>query len=250
MKLKKALLIPDCHRPWHHKRAYNLMLKVAKDICVDEIYLLGDYADFYCVSSHQKDPRVGSMIDKEINDVVQGLDEIDSQFPHAKKTYIVGNHEHRLERFVLNNASQLFGYVDLVDLLGLRERPKWSVIPYSPNQKVQIGRSKLYARHEPLSSSAKATATRALCSVVYGHIHKIEESHIVGMDGTNHVAFSVGWLGDKRKDLVFGYVKSQHQWQMGFGLVYIDPKSRYFYHHKVHILDNVTCVVNGKLYKP
>jgi hypothetical protein len=85
--------------------------------------------------------------------------------------------------------------------------------------------------------------------VVYGHIHRIEESHIVGLDGTNHVAFSVGWLGDKRKDKIFNYVKGHWQWQLGFGLVWVDPATNYFYHQKIHILDNYTCVVNGKKYK-
>ena len=108
------------------------------------------------------------------------------------------------------------------------------------------------ARHEPLSSSAKATASKALCSLVYGHIHRIEESHIVGLDGTNHVCFSVGWLGDKRKDKIFDYVKGHWQWQMGFGLVYVDTKTRIFFHHKVHILEvgnKVFCLVNGKKYE-
>lgn len=33
--------------------------------------------------------------------------------------------------------------------------------------------SYLTARHEPLGNSAKLTSQRALCSVVYGHIHRI-----------------------------------------------------------------------------
>jgi len=71
----------------------------------------------------------------------------------------------------------------------------------------------------------------------------------VAMDGKNHVCMSVGWLGDKSKEKIYGYVKNHHQWQMGFGLAYVDPKSRFFYHHKIHIMENMTCVVNGKLYK-
>jgi hypothetical protein len=72
------------------------------------------------------------------------------------------------------------------------------------------------------------------------------------MDGTNHVAFSVGWLGDKNQDLIFNYVKNHHQWQLGFGLVYVNEKTRYFYHQKIHILEQgnkYSCVVNGKLYE-
>ena len=29
----------------------------------------------------------------------------------------------------------------------------------------------------------------------------------------------------------------------------MDEKTKYFYHEKIHILDNYTCVVNGKIFK-
>jgi hypothetical protein len=100
-----------------------------------------------------------------------------------------------------------------------------------------------------LGTNARVTASKALCSVVFGHTHRIEESHIVGLDGRNHVSFSVGWLGDKKKDKIFDYVKNHWQWQLGFGLVYVDTSNGYFYHHKIHILDNYTCVFDGKVFK-
>ena len=250
MSLKLVGLIPDTHRPFHHKRAYNLMLQVFSDLGVDAIYLLGDYADFYSVMSHQKDPRLPSMLEKEVEDINLGLDELDDIFPDAKKTYIEGNHCYRLERYLQDKAPAIFGMVDCQQLFGMYNRPNWNWISYKPDQSVKILNSKLYARHEPVGTSARVTAARSLCSVVFGHTHRIEESHIVGLDGSNHVAFSVGWLGDARKDQVFGYVKNHNQWQMGFGLVWIETKTRYFYHQKIHILDNITCVVNGKIYKP
>lgn len=247
--MKKALLIPDTHRPFHDRKAYNLMLKVAQDVKPDEIVILGDYADFYSVSSHAKDPRIPQMLIDEVNDVLDGLAEIDKIWPDAKKIFIEGNHEYRLERYLCERAPALFGVTSTEHLLQLAGRINWRFVPYGPNQKHKILNSFLSARHEPLGTTAKATASKALCSVVYGHIHRIEESHIVGLDELNHVSFSVGWLGDKTKDQVFSYVKGHWQWQLGFGLVYVDPASRYFYHQKVHILDNYTCVVNGKLYK-
>lgn len=249
MDLVPCLIIPDTHRPYHHKKAYKLMLEVASFIQPKHIYFLGDYADFYAVSSHGRHPQLMQLLTDEVCDVIQGLEELDKMFPDAKKTFIEGNHEYRLERYLINNAPALFGTTSTQDILQLRDRPNWTFIPYGPNQMTKIAGSKLRARHEPLAPTAKGTAAKALCSLVYGHIHRIEESHIVGLDGSNHVAFSLGWLGDKRKDLVFGYVRNHHQWQMGFGLVYVDPSSGLFYHQKVHILEignKLSCVVNGK----
>ena len=156
------------------------------------------------------------------------------------------------ERYLLNKCPELFGITEFKRLIKIDQRKNWHFIPYGPNQQYQVLGSYLKARHEPLASSAKATSAKALCSLVYGHVHRIEESHIVGLDSTNHVSFSVGWLGDKRNDKIFGYVKNHHQWQLGFGLVYVDPKTRMFYHQKIHILENdgkYSCVVNGKYYE-
>ena len=227
------------------------MLKSTAGLGVDEVLILGDYADFYSVSSHQKDPRVFGMLTDEIADVLVGLDQINQVFPKAHKVFLQGNHEFRLERYLIDKAPALFGVTETRNILGFDRMPNWTYIPYGPNQSYSVLGSHLRARHEPLANNAKLTATKAMCSLVYGHIHRIEESHIVGMDGTNHVAFSVGWLGDKRQDKIYSYVKNHHQWQLGFGLVYVDPKTRYFYHQKVHIHEhknNYSCVVNGKRY--
>ena len=248
--MKLALVIPDVHRPFHDKKAYALMMKVGADLRPDEVVLLGDYADFYSVSSHTKDPRLPSMLVDEVTDVIEGLDEIDKVFGGAQKVFIEGNHEFRLERFLCDKAPSLFGVTDTEHLLKMHSRPKWRFIPYTPHQKYQILGSKLMARHEPPGTTAKAAASKGMVNLVYGHIHRIEEAHVVSLDDTNHVSFSVGWLGNKYHR-AFYYVKQHWQWQLGFGLVWVDPATKYFYHQKVQIIESgncYTCVVNGKKY--
>jgi len=251
VSLKTALIIPDCHIPYHDQCAYQLMLNVARDLSIDEIVILGDFADFYAISSHGRHPLLMHTLKHEVELVNSKLDELDILFPRAQKYFIEGNHEHRLERYLSNMASALFGVTETRTLFNLDKRSMWHFLDYGPNQLHSVLGSYLKARHEPVASSAKLTAARALCSLVYGHIHRIEQSHMVGIEGIDHVAFSVGWLGDKTQDLIFGYVKGHHQWQLGFGLVYVDPETKYFYHQKIHILTNgrrYSCVANGKLY--
>lgn len=249
-KLKLALLIPDCHRPWHDKRAYSLMIQVAKHLKPDGIYIMGDYADTYNLSGHgPKDPRIIETLKDEVDDVNAGLDELDKLFPYAKKYYISGNHEFRMARYIQNRCPEIFGFVDCVELFKINQRKNWTWINYGPTQKTRVLESKLFIRHEPIGSSAKATASKALCSIAWGHTHKIEESHITGLNGEEHVAFSCGWLGQKKADEIFGYCKSHQQWQLGFGLVYVDPVTKNFYHQIIHILDNYTCVAGGRIFK-
>jgi len=226
------------------------MIKVARDIKIDELVILGDYGDIYSLHQHGgKDPTLVNTLTQEIEEINKHLDEIDINFPTAKKIYIEGNHEYRLERYILNKCPEFFGVTEYKLLTKMDRRYNWTFIPYGPNQRHNILGSKLIARHEPLGNNAKNTASKALCSLVYGHIHRIEESHLVGLTGENHVCFSVGWLGDKTMDKVYGYVKGHHQWQLGFGIVYADEKTGNFYHHKIHIQDDYTCIFNGKIYK-
>ena len=226
------------------------MLEVAAHVGVKEIVILGDLADFYFASGHgPKHPKLLNSTVEEVDSVNAFLDLLQSSFPSAKKKYIEGNHENRLTRFCQNKCPELFGYIDAQTLFKIQNRPGWQWVTYCPNQRTQVLNSKLFARHEPFGSSAKATASRALCSLVYGHIHRIESSFVVGLDGKEHIAFSVGWLGDKRKDQIFGYVKGHAQWQLGFGLVFVDTKTGMFYPQAVHIIEKagrVSCVVNGK----
>jgi len=249
--LKASLIIPDCHFPWVDRKAYNLMLEVASTQKISEVCILGDYADFFSVSSHKKDPTLPSMLDKELVSVNEALTEIDEVFPDARKVYIQGNHEFRLERYLQDQAPALYGLVDCLTLFNLHQRPRWTWVPYGPSQKYQILGSKLYARHEPFSmASPQATARKALCSLVYGHKHTREFSHIVGMDGSDHIVYSPGYLGGHRIfPKIYGYVKSHHQWQLGFDIVYVDPKTKYFYTNPTQILDDYTCVFGGKRFK-
>jgi predicted phosphodiesterase len=247
--MKLALLIPDTHRPYHDKKAYKLMIHAVSQLKIDEIVVLGDYADFYAVSSHGRDPRVAQMLVEEIDDVNAGLDELDALFPAAKKIFIEGNHEYRLERYLMNQAPGLFGVTDTRSILKLNSRPNWGFVSYGPNQAYKVLGSKLYARHEPLGRTSEMTARKAMCSVTFGHIHRIQLNSAVAMDGSQHTAFCCGWLGDKKQNMIFDYVKTHHDWQLGFSLVYVDENTGQFYPVIVPISDNYTCVVNGRGYK-
>jgi hypothetical protein len=254
MSLKAAILWPDTHVSFENTRACNLVLQVMQYLGSDlgGLYLLGDFADFYFASGHgPKHPLMLNTTVKEVTGVLDWLNKFDSLFPTIPKTYIEGNHEHRLARYLQTKAPELFGYVTAQELFEIPKRQMWNWIPYKPDQRVSVLGSKLYARHEPFGPTAKQTAARALCSIAYGHIHKIQQEHIVGLDNKSHIAFCPGWLGNRKSD-VFDYIKGHAQWQLGFSIVWVDKKSGFFYPQIIQILEEgtrVSCVVNGKLFR-
>jgi hypothetical protein len=90
MALPCAILWPDSHFPFEHKRAVRLVLKVADFLgsTLKEIYFLGDLADFYYISAHG--PRHPSMIGHlkdEVDSVNKFLDLIDKKFPQELKRH-------------------------------------------------------------------------------------------------------------------------------------------------------------------
>lgn len=244
--MKNALIIPDCHVPFEDKEAYSLMLYVAEDVQPDEIVILGDYADFYDVNSHGKSPEIEWRLTEEIQAVRERLKEIEDLFPNANRTFIQGNHEYRLERFINNKAPELYGTIDTPRLLDLHH---WNYVPYGPKQFHRVAGSKLLARHEPLGNGvhvAHNTVVKAGCSVIFGHTHRIQESQVVMANGDTHRGISAGWLGDENS-VVFNYVKSHHQWSLGFSVATILDNGNFF-NQSVHIIDGM-CHYGGHLYE-
>jgi len=248
MGIRRAIVIPDCHIPFHDEEAYNLMLDVARDIEPDGIFILGDFADFFDINFHGKDPGIQTTLKDEVYEVHKKLKQICELFPRAEKHFCQGNHEYRLERYIDSKCPELFDLVKTEDVLKLDDYG-FNYYPYGPNQLCRIFNSSLYARHEPLSGGlhcAHGTVSKAMKSVIFGHTHRIQESQIVSLDGENFRGISSGWLGDKSSE-VFDYVKNHHQWALGFSIVTVLGDGTWF-NQLVHIID-YKCVSDGFVYE-
>lgn len=245
--IKRALIIPDCHIPYEDKRAYQLMLDVAKDLHPDEVVILGDYADFYGINAHGKSPEITETLEEEIYAVIERLKELKKLFPKAKRVFIEGNHCYRLARYIQAKCPELYGFVTIdkileLDLLG------FNFVPYGPNQKYRVLDSSLFARHEPISGGvhvAHGTVTKASHSVIFGHTHRIQESQVVSINGECYRGISSGWLGDATHP-VFNYVKNHHQWAHAFSVVTTTGNT--WFNQLIHIID-YKCLFDGHIYE-
>jgi predicted phosphodiesterase len=251
---QRALIFSDCHIPYHDKAAYALMLKVAENIKpkIDEIVILGDYADFYYVNAHGKSPEIKLTLKEEVECVKMHLRDLRKRFPKARIIFLEGNHEYRLHRFICNNAPEIFEFINLETILGL-DALNISYVPYGPDQKYNVLGSKLIARHEPISGGvhvAHGTVVKAGCSVIFGHTHRIQESQVVMIDGSNHRGISTGWLGDKDSEAM-QYLKNHAQWALAFSVVTLIDNGPWF-NQLVHIIEKnkkLHCLFEGIKYE-
>lgn len=243
--MKKILFIPDTHVPYHDERAFSLMLKAAKAFKPDVVVIQGDFADFYSVSSHSKDPSRAQSLEEELKEVVRALDRVGS-LGAKRKVFVEGNHEDRLRRYLQDTSPELASLVSTQRLLGLKKR-KWEFVPYKSD--IKIG--KLNLTHDAGSAGRyavhKALDTYQHC-ISIGHLHRMCYVVEGNAAGEYHVAASFGWLGDAKQADYMHRVKAARDWTLGFGVGYLEEKSGTVYLVPVPIV-NYTCVVEGRLYK-
>lgn len=242
-ELETILVIPDTHAPFHDKRAWGAMISAAKRLRPHTIIHLGDLADVYALSAHDRDPKRATEFKSEVevtNGLLDELDDLGAQ----RRFMTLGNHEARWDRYILRKAPELHGMVDLVELLRFRERG-WHVTPYMDH--LTLGR--VHATHEAGHygvNAVKQTGEAFESSVIFGHTHRLSKNYFGSVTGSRHVAASLGWLGDLDSAKYLPNAKKRY-WQHGFGVIRVEPCGN-FHLKLVPIIDG-RCEIDGSILK-
>jgi len=243
-RLEPLVIVPDVHRPYHDRRAWNIFLRAAKALKPKHLVIIGDFADFYSVSAHSKDPRRAGKLDEELADVNVGLDELDA-LGAKNKIFVEGNHEDRLRRYIEDKAPELIANVSVPELFNLKERG-WKYVPY----KYDTAIGHINFTHD-VGVAGRNAVFRCLDtyhkSVVTGHTHRLGYIVEGNAAGEQKISAQFGWLGDAEQVDYMHRVNVKKNWALGFGVGYVEPRSGLVYLTPVPIV-NYTCVVNGELY--
>lgn len=243
-KLNKVLFIPDTHRPYHDKKAWKLLLKTMKKFKPDTIAIMGDFADFFSVSTHSKDPNRALKLDQEVLDVQKGLKEL-NELGAKKQIFVSGNHEDRLERYLQKSAPELFNLINIPQLLNLKELG-WEYVPYKSDYKL----GKLYLTHD-VGSAGRTAVFKCMDSYqhsnITGHTHRMAYIVEANAAGETKLSAQFGWLGDTEEADYMHRMKARKDWTLGFGIGYHNKSSGVVYVQPVPII-NYTCVVEGNLF--
>ena len=246
-RLLRVLSVPDIHYPEHDQKSIELMVKVAKDFKPDVCIFLGDVFDMYCISRFEKKPDKDYLLLRdELKDSRILFQDLVGDINAKKTVFLGGNHELRLEKYIANHASRLGGLLKTEDVLGISSKVLY--LPYGPKNRYQIG--KLMFAHGTRTGAhpAASMVSTYRSSVMFGHVHRIQEYHITDIHGNDFVGLTPGWLGDQEK--AGDYLPDISNWGQGFGLTWHKPSGDFFYSlvriasHK----DRRECLFNSVVY--
>lgn len=238
--LVRILFVPDTHAPYEDATAWAVMLAAAKVIQPEIIVILGDFADFYSVSSHSKNPTRASDLKYEVERVKERLAELDA-LGARRKIYVAGNHEDRLSRYLCDQAPALFGSVTIPEVLGLAERG-WEYHPYKEH--VKLGKLKIVHDVGTAGRNANRQAMDVFQgSTIIGHTHRLEYSVIGAADGPPSVGAMFGWLGRFEDIDYMNQAKARRDWVHGFGYGVLENPSGIVHVTPVPIVNGSCCVL-------
>jgi predicted MPP superfamily phosphohydrolase len=174
MKHERLVMVNDIHVPFHDEKTLESVKYGLKYMKPDRLILGGDIIDFYSISHFDKDPSRALHLEEEINNTYDVLNDILSVLPKkCKVSYLLGNHEERLQKYVHSNAPELH-WVDGLkwnQMLGLHElgiravNKRW--MEYKGVMYSHLNRANKYGGY-----TAKNLGTDFNRTIVHTHTHK------------------------------------------------------------------------------
>jgi predicted phosphodiesterase len=244
-RLERILFLGDLHVPYEDKRAVELVLKAARSFKPDRIVIMGDFVDFFSVSSHSKDPNRAMKLDVELAAAKKELQKI-KELGATSVTYIGGNHCERLIRYLMDRAPELYNLISIPAVLEL-DKLGFDYIPYKEHYKL----GKLYMTHD-VGQAGRYAAHKALDTfqhnTIIGHTHRLGYLVEGNAEGEAHLGAMFGWLGDTKQADYMHQIKAKRDWAHGFGIGYLDPSTGFTYVTPIPLIE-YTCVVEGKIFK-
>lgn len=248
--------------PIHDEKAIEIALSIVKDAQPEMVIFVGDNADFAELGKYVTTPAYQQTTQATIDRLTVMGFQFRAAAPYASMTWLAGNHEERLPRFLLQNASAAFGLrkgdtpeswpVMSMPFLCRMDESGITYMPGYPASHVWIT-NKLKVIHGDKVASGGSTAHKYLAtekvSVIYGHIHRREwaERTRDDHDGPSTIlAASPGCLAridgsvpstKGGVDLDGRPIQRHEDWQQGLAVVPYDPESGRFVYEQIAIHD-------------
>ena len=240
--IKSAIILPDIHLTDKIPKDYKTVKNFIKEFKPDEVILLGDFMDVSSLSAWDYDKKRPMEGRRYVKEITRANEELDYIQKYTKKiTYLEGNHEDRVNRYLDKNP-EMEGMIEIQEQLGLEER-KIDWIKMNDLYK----KGDMYFTHGLYTNlyNARKHLQTFGCNVCYGHQHGTQTSMQNMKMQEPHMAYALGTLGDKAPD----YMRNRPaNWINQFAVFYWDDKSGLFNLYPINVIKN-KFFWNGKLYK-
>lgn len=244
-------------RPYHNETNLEIALSVFSSNNFDYLIWGGDILDCNEWSTHFiKMPEFRQTTQPAINSAAQWIARFHSENPDARHVVIRGNHDDRLNDYIISNLSEAYRLVpgddpdaeplmSVSNLLGLRHLGVDYVDEISFGDTVFI--------HGDIARSgggmtAKAHLEKKSINTVFGHVHRreIASEVIIGHDGKKEIfALCPGCLCYTDGRLPGS--DNKNNWQNGFAVLEFDDTKTCISSEIINIV-NKKAVYNGKIY--
>lgn len=254
MKIKKAIVIPDCQIPYHDKEAMRVVEKYMADNTWDYYINMGDFLDYFTISKYNND-KPGMLEGKSIIAECKEGEKILARHtkiirknnPKARMYYLEGNHETRAYDFVLKYP-HLRGIIEPENVLGFEDKGIKYLRSWSHNENLKIGDALFTHGRYTNQHHAKKMVDNFNMNVFYGHLHSTNAYNKVSMGSKESlIGQSLGCLCDYPQDV--DYTKGAPKaWQQAVTTFYFMPDGTFTYYIS-RIQNGQFVSPDGKLYK-
>lgn len=246
--MKKCVVIPDIHHPYHNKKAWFAILKFIKWFKPQVLVLLGDAIEMRAIDHWKREKgNLKAFEGKRLLHDYQDFKEdillpLEKLCPRAERYYLFGNHEDWQYQLVEANP-QLEGLIEIENVLKLKE--KWKVIPYlirtrrgaALRGKLKLGKLTLIHGEYTNKYHAAKTSDSYLKSVMYAHTHDRQLFTKVHVEdpADYHTCQSIGCVCDRSPQYLWG---RPNRWVHAFAILYIRPNGLF--------TDYVPIIIDGQ----
>jgi hypothetical protein len=236
----KGLIFSDSHFPYQDNVAITSMIDyTVGHKKINFIIINGDGIDCYQGSKFMRDPRKWT-INQELWAWVEFLNILQDTFPGVKIYWKLGNHEERIENYLMVQAPALLDMSEfrMSEILKIRGIQDVEVIEH---QIIYAGRLPIVHSHEFVNKStsqvnpARGLFVKSLSSVLGAHSHVSSSHSETDINGKLMSTFSIGCLCGlhPRYALI-------NRWNQGFATIETEGQEFSLENFKIY---------NGKVYR-
>lgn len=274
-ELEKALVLSDLHvgfrrnletnalQPFHDRKAIALAISMAKDTQPNLIIINGDVLDLSMFSDKfLREPEFYFTTQPALIEANWILGQLRLACPNSKIVLLAGNHDDRLRKSLITHYLEAYSLKTVGDeqeipVLSLQKLLNLDKLGVECVENQSTGywiNENLLAKHGDKARSENGATTREFlkdirCSVLVGHIHRIESIYKTVQGKDIRKTYSATSLGCLCR--IDGFVPgSEHgcNWSQGLGFVDYEPGNGFFSISPVSIYDG-QAVYNGKIYR-